>query len=131
MLSIRDTDRDGLPDEWELRHFGSLNGPRGGPEDDPDEDGRTNLQEYFSGTDPLDRSNVLRITRVELRGGAIRLRFATVLGKQYRVEKADQLAPNRWTILADEIVGTGGVVEVKDSSAGLLETRFYRVRLWP
>ena len=131
VLSIRDTDRDGLPDEWELRYFGSLNAPRGGPEDDPDEDGRTNLQEYLSGTDPLDRSNVLRITWVELRGGAIRLRFATVFGKQYRVEKADQLAPIRWTILADEIVGTGGVVEVKDSSAGFQETRFYRVRLLP
>lgn len=47
--SMADTDQDGLPDAWERFYFGSL---QYGPLDDPDRDGRNNLQEYIAGTDP-------------------------------------------------------------------------------
>jgi hypothetical protein len=46
-----DSDGDGLPDEWERAYFGDL---RYGPDDDPDGDGYTNLEEYNAGTDPTD-----------------------------------------------------------------------------
>jgi hypothetical protein len=45
-----DSDRDGLPDEWEADHFGDLNQ---GPNDDADADGFSNLGEYEVGTDPV------------------------------------------------------------------------------
>jgi hypothetical protein len=44
-----DTDADGLPDAWEMQYFGTL---AYGPNDDPDGDGYTNLQEYQAGTLP-------------------------------------------------------------------------------
>jgi PA14 domain/Bacterial TSP3 repeat len=44
-----DTDHDGLPDLWEIKYFGDL---RYGPNDDPDKDGLTNLQEYRLHTNP-------------------------------------------------------------------------------
>jgi len=44
-----DTDSDGLPDDWEIEHFGDLQAE---PEDDPDGDGYSNLEEYHLGTDP-------------------------------------------------------------------------------
>ena len=44
-----DTDEDGLPDIWENRYFGNLNP---GPNDDPDGDGLTNLQEYQAHANP-------------------------------------------------------------------------------
>lgn len=44
-----DTDGDGLPDEWERFHFGSLSQNATG---DPDSDGLTNLEEFNAGTDP-------------------------------------------------------------------------------
>jgi hypothetical protein len=49
-----DSDGNGLPDAWELQHFGHLGVD---PNADPDGDGFTNLQEYQNGTDPNDYYN--------------------------------------------------------------------------
>jgi uncharacterized repeat protein (TIGR01451 family) len=60
-----DRDQDGLADSWELRHFGSLNAPDGGPNDDPDHDGFTNLQEARADLDPRQFDN-LRLRNTQL-----------------------------------------------------------------
>jgi hypothetical protein len=44
-----DSDGDGLPDWWELQHFGNLNQ---GANSDYDNDGLTNIQEYKQGRNP-------------------------------------------------------------------------------
>jgi hypothetical protein len=44
------SDRDGLPDRWEVRHH--LDPQRDDAARDPDRDGLSNLAEYESGTDP-------------------------------------------------------------------------------
>ncbi len=49
-----DTDFDGLPDSWEIQFFGDLTQ---GPNDDPDGDGITNLDEFNNVTDPTDYYN--------------------------------------------------------------------------
>ena len=46
---LDDTDADGLPDPWEMRHFGNL---AQGPADDSDGDGMNNLLEYKIGSRP-------------------------------------------------------------------------------
>jgi hypothetical protein len=46
-----DGDGDGLPDAWEMQHFGNLAQTGSG---DPDADGLTNAQEFAAGTDPTD-----------------------------------------------------------------------------
>src|SRR5207237_9848127 len=48
-VAFIDVDKDGLPDTWEKLYFGDLSQ---GPGDDPDKDGRPNLQEYQDGGDP-------------------------------------------------------------------------------
>ena len=48
--AVVDSDDDGLPDSWEMQHFGNLNQ---GTNDDPDHDGLSNLLEYRLGSDPL------------------------------------------------------------------------------
>ena len=48
-VPITDTDHDGLDDDWEMAHFGSL---ASGPLDDPDGDGYCNAREQLMGTDP-------------------------------------------------------------------------------
>jgi hypothetical protein len=47
---VVDTDGDGIPDEWEEEHFGCTT--CSDPNDDPDGDGLTNLEEYRYDTDP-------------------------------------------------------------------------------
>ena len=45
-----DDDNDGMPDDWEIAHF--LDPLVNDADDDPDEDGYTNLEEYLADTDP-------------------------------------------------------------------------------
>ena len=42
-------DSDTLPDSWEWDNFGTFDQ---GPDDDPDSDGLTNIEEYNHGTNP-------------------------------------------------------------------------------
>jgi hypothetical protein len=47
-----DADGDGLPDSWEIAHFGNTTSQNGSG--DPDHDGATNAEEFAAGTDPMD-----------------------------------------------------------------------------
>jgi pectate lyase len=47
----KDSDGDGMPDDWERRHGLNPRDPSDGPAD-KDHDGYTNLEEYLNGTDP-------------------------------------------------------------------------------
>lgn len=46
-----DVDEDGMPDAWELSYFGEVAAILGSG--DPDDDGRSNAEEYFLGSNPL------------------------------------------------------------------------------
>jgi len=49
-VPITDTDHDGLDDNWEMAHFGTL---AYGPKDDPDYDGYNNAFEQVLGSNHL------------------------------------------------------------------------------
>jgi hypothetical protein len=56
-----DSDGDGLPDGWEVQYGLDPLDPTGdnGAAGDPDNDGRTNLEEYLAGTNPVEFDGAL------------------------------------------------------------------------
>ena len=56
-----DSNGNGIADAWEYHYFGGLNVLNGGPNDDFDGDGLSNLYEYVTGTDPTDPSSGFRL----------------------------------------------------------------------
>ncbi len=78
-----DSDGDGMSDTWELAH--GLNPCDASDRDlDPDHDGRTNWQEFVSGTDPGSNASVLRVSLVGDSGGA-RIQFKTAPNVGYTI----------------------------------------------
>lgn len=61
---LADSDSDGLPDWWELRHFGSItNATPGGLA----ANGRSYLDAYIAGLDPADETATFSVTRLNAR----------------------------------------------------------------
>ncbi len=130
VIALPDTDADGLPDAWEMANFGNLTPTTN---EDPDGDGLTNLQEYRAGTNPKSATSLFHVTDAAPSGNDFVIRFPSVSGKLYRIERCNDLAdPGCWTdIIADNIPGTGGEILVTDWGGALAPRHFYRVRLRP
>ena len=64
-------------------------------------------------------------------GTDLLIRFPSLSGESYRVERSPDLSSPAWTVLADNLPGTGGTIQVPDPGALVLSQRFYRVKVWP
>jgi len=92
---LTDTDRDGLPDSWELFHGLNPNNITDAASD-ADADGRTALAEFQSRTDPVNAQSVLRIENFQrLRFGVdtqlVQFRWTRIPGVTYHVETSTDL----------------------------------------
>lgn len=127
--------RDGIPDAWRLRHFGSVSNLLSHLSADADGDGVSNGEEFKAGTNPMDVRSFLRVLSTRQRSGVsptdpmqILLRWPSMLNKKYALEWSSALAGEDWYPLATPISGTGWMIEQNDACLPG-ETRFYRVRV--
>lgn len=105
-----DEDFDGMPDQWEdayrLREFAA---EQHGADDDPDQDGFSNMQEMRAGTNPFDGTSHLSVAAVGVSapgpGQTVTFMFSTVPGRSYILQGADDLAGG-WTNLSGLIQAT-------------------------
>ena len=122
---------DGIPDHWRLRYFGSVSSVLSQADADADGDGVSNLQEFKAGTNPVDLRSKLALL-AELRNPdaarPVALKWPSIAGKHYVVERAGALASDRWSVLAPDLVGTGATLEYGDGGS-VAGTQFYRVRV--
>lgn len=125
-----DQDHDGMDDAWEIAN-GLDPSRREDSIEDADEDGHTNLQEYLAGTDPQDPNSVMRIETIQKDANNMRIRFTSVSGKRYRVERATDIVDLNWAVVADDLPGTGAAIDVTDPVLPGVGRQLYRVRLLP
>lgn len=132
--NVLDTDGDGLPDGWEVRHFLNPVSSTGddGQEGDPDRDGKTNDEELVAGTDPADPTSVFSIDQMWFDPGTgdLILAWKGVAGKRYQVQHSGE--PHDW-------LPASGIIEPQEDgiewwqaegSAAFIRG-FYRVTVIP
>ncbi len=124
-----DTDGDGMPDAWELAHGLNPIDPTDAARDD-DGDGFSNLQEYLAGTDPADPASALKIIALSVTGTNTLISFSTALDRTYAIETASSLLAANWTIVTQNVAGTGSPLQIIDpGGATNTPPRYYRARL--
>ena len=133
-ITATDSVGDGIPNAWRAAHFGGSGNATNSSscaQCDPDHDGLTNLQEFLSGTDPNSATSALRLGVPVKSGADIVVSFQSMAGIIYRVEVRNDITGAGWFVLADQILGTGGVISVTDPGAALLPRSFYRLDVLP
>ncbi len=133
LLKMIDTDQDGMPDWWETDHFGNL---VQGPSGDADDDGFTNLDEFFAGTGPLNASSHLSFSSMAVLKDGIQthfvLSFPSIADRLYQIEWSGTMLGGSWQPLGQPVIGTGATLQVQDSNAiNAANKRFYRMSLLP
>jgi hypothetical protein len=91
-----DSDTNGLADDWENFHFGSLLNSATG---DADGDGHNNLAEFNAGTVPTSATNSLRILTLDRKPDASELHFTFAPSRNYTVLWSTNLLT--WEVIAN------------------------------
>jgi Tol biopolymer transport system component len=120
-----DSDGDGLPDDWELAHFGDLSHDGSA---DSDGDGLSDLQEFKAGTDPLDPNSTLRVlavTPAQMDKAAIA--WDSVPGKTYQLQFKPNLRDAPWTDVGNPVIGTA--YRTSEQFVMTQQDGFFRIRL--
>jgi hypothetical protein len=90
-----DSDRDGIPDGWEVANsLNPLNGNDAGL--DTDLDGMTARQEYLAGTAPGNAASVFTIAQAEPVGPFALINHSVQSGRVYTIRFADSAGPTGW-----------------------------------
>ncbi|MCB1123988.1 MAG: endonuclease/exonuclease/phosphatase family protein, partial [Verrucomicrobiae bacterium] len=98
-----DEDENGLPDFWEKVALGEIDTTTAS--EDLDFDGATNLEEYYAGTDPKDKTSQFRVLQYSLSASEVSIHWSTVSQRKYRLQKSTDLA--NWSDISESIQGTG------------------------
>ena len=119
-----DTDLNGLPDWWEQQYFGQPTGTD--PTADPDHDGLSNLGEWLTGTVPTNSASNLQLTVAVTNQNVAVLKWASLAGKSYQIERSTNLTTGFDTLVGTNISATAPTNTVTDTALPGTR-RFYRI----
>jgi len=134
-IAVPDSDSDGLPDAWELAVLGNLHQDGNA---DLDGDGRSNLQEYFAGTNPNSAENELQLsvtssaTRVSVSFFALQAQGPGYegLARRYSLQYSTNLGESLWFDLPGYSSLLGNNTTITYQSPAVAGVRFYRSKAW-
>jgi len=118
-----DGDADGLSDWWEYYHFGHYNASA---LSDNDGDGHSNAHEWEAGTNPNDRSSVLRMNGW-VAAANYRVSWPSTAGRTYRLLSSTNVA-GPFAPVANGIAATPPV-NTYEPAVGSATQRFYRIEV--
>lgn len=118
-----DIDLDGMSDIWEKRYGMETAAANA----DPDNDGKTNLEESIAGTNPNLTASLLSISQTTSYSDGVVVQWKSEKGVNYQVEKSLALSGN-WNPVGDIRNGNGGVL-VSIFNHTVDAKCFYRVRI--
>ena len=124
-----DANGDGLPDSWQMLYFNSADATNAPPELDPDQDGASNQDEYWAGTDPTDGTSVLRVTSFAASSldPLFHLAFPSLLRRYYQIQRTSDLQFGRWKGFTNAMFGTGASLPVSGPLRTDEPVMYYRV----
>ncbi len=93
-----DTDNDGLPDDWELKHFGNLD--QSGT-DDSDNDGTNNFGEFDGGRNPALPDSGPAITSLTRTENNLVISIPPVFDYAVGIEYSQDFSPGSWIELGN------------------------------
>jgi hypothetical protein len=120
-----DADRDGMPDAWEVRHFGDS---KGAPNRDSDGDEQSDYAEFVNGTDPKLASSTLRVS-IKSENGIRTLSWPSTPGRTYTVWRSEELLD--FSPVATGVPASAGATTLWVDPAPLPGYDFYRVEVHP
>ena len=133
-----DTDRNGVPDAWELAYFGTSGGDLSG---DRDHDGVSDYAEYVAGTSPTDPNDVFQLSSTNLTDQAVQITFiakkAQGIGyegrtRYYALELATNGLGSAWETVPyyTRIPGSNQSVLFTGPTTNAAGPVFFRGRVW-
>ena len=114
-----DLDGDGMCNVWEARYgAGALS-----PQTDTDKDGHSNLKESIAGTDPFSRESFIHVTPVETQEGSFEVSVNSVPGKEYLLQKSNDLV-GAWSPVGASVIASENTLTFPITST---DNAFYRI----
>ncbi|MGO9527723.1 MAG: TIM-barrel domain-containing protein [Verrucomicrobiia bacterium] len=121
---------DGIPDWWRALYFGgsgTTTTRQSCASCDADGTGQDNLTKFVAGLNPINPASALAIPSAQPSGYGLALDFTSELGNTYFVESTTNLVGGVWTILTNNIPGTGGIMTFLDANWDTVPQKFYRI----
>jgi hypothetical protein len=110
-----------IADEWTMHFFSNSANPEASPEEDPDGDGFTNIEEFLGGTDPNSPD-----WHVKALNGRVLFRWVGRNGKSYSVEKTEDF--KTWNGVTGRMTGQDAFLEYNELTVPG-KAQFYRLNI--